>query len=282
MASTPAGTPARPLFTFAAAAGLLLLAGLPLLAAACGTSSGGSSSDGSGGVQALEGKLWTATQIDGVAEVLPAGQFASTAAFKDGAVGGSGAVNSYRAAYTASDDGSIEIKQPASTLMAGPPKANEQERAFFTALTQAQRFEVSGQTLKLYGSGDTLLVTFAETKPVSLTGTTWKATAYNNGKDALVSLVADSEITAVFSEDGKLGGTASINNYSTTYTTGADGAMTIDAQISATEMAGPEELMAQEQAYLAALPQTATYSIQGDHLWLRDADGAAVAQYVAE
>ena len=279
MARIPAGAPAR---TLIAAAGLLLLAGIPLFAAACGTSSSGSGASSSSSVQALEGKLWTATQIDGVAEVLPADQFASTADFKAGTVSGSGAVNSYSGAYTAADDGSLQIEQPASTLMAGPPEANAQEQAFFTALTKTARFEVDGQTLKLFASDDTLLITFAETKPAQLTGTTWKATAYNNGKDALVSLVADSEITAVFAEDGTLGGKASVNTYSTTYKVGDNGTMTIDGQIAATQMAGPEEQMAQEQAYLAALPRTATYTIEGDQLWLRDADGAALAQYVAK
>lgn len=280
MVRIPAGSPVHPILKLAAATGVLLLAGLPFVAAACGTS--GASSGGSGSAAALEGKLWTATQIDGVAEVLPADQAASTATFKGGTVSGSGGVNTYTGKYAASDDGAIEIQQPASTLMSGPPKANEQERAFFTALTAAARFEVTAGTLKLFGDGDKLLITFAETKPVPLTGTTWDALAYNNGKDALVSLAADSKITAVFGEDGTLGGTSGVNSYSTAYTTGADGAMTVDAQIAATQMAGPEELMAQEQAYLAALPKTATYSIEGDQLWLRDAGGAALAHYVAE
>ena len=46
-------------------------------------------------------------------------------------------------------------------------------------------------------------------------------------------------------------------------------------------MAGPDDLMQQEAAYLTALPQSATYSIEGDDLWLRDAEGAALAHYVA-
>ena len=58
--------------------------------------------------------------------------------------------------------------------------------------------------------------------------------------------------------------------------------MTIDEQIISTKMAGPPELMEQEAAYLAALPQTATFTIEGDELWLRDAEGAALAHYVAE
>ena len=40
--------------------------------------------------------------------------------------------------------------------------------------------------------------------------------------------------------------------------------------------------MKQEAAYLAALPTTATYTIEGGELWLRDANGAAVAHYVAK
>jgi len=39
--------------------------------------------------------------------------------------------------------------------------------------------------------------------------------------------------------------------------------------------------MRQEAASLAALPQIATYAIEGGDLWLRDADGAAPAHYVA-
>lgn len=280
MSPTQAGSPAHPLLALAAAAGVILLAGLPLAAAACGTA--GTGADGGGSVAALEGRLWTATQIDGVDEVLPADQSASTATFKDGTVSGSGCVNTYRGDYVASEDGALEIQRPVSTLMAGPPKANQQERAFFTALTAATRFEVTGDTLKLFGPHDELLVTFAYTEPTSLTGTTWSALAYNNGKDALVSLAAGSRITAVFGDDGTLGGSAGVNTYSTTYTAGEDGSMTIAAQIAATEMAGPQGLMAQEQAYLAALPQTATYSIEGDQLWLRDADGAAIAHYAAE
>ena len=57
--------------------------------------------------------------------------------------------------------------------------------------------------------------------------------------------------------------------------------MSIDAQIVSTQMAGPADLMQQEAAYLAALPQTATYTIEGDELWLRDATGAALAHFVA-
>ena len=104
--------------------------------------------------------------------------------------------------------------------------------------------------------------------------------AYNNGKGALQGLAASSAITAKFGSDGSLAGNASINQYSTTYTTSGE-TMSIAAEIVSTQMAGPEELMQQEAAYLAALPQTATFTIEGDELWLRDSSGAALAHYVA-
>jgi len=58
--------------------------------------------------------------------------------------------------------------------------------------------------------------------------------------------------------------------------------MSIAAQIVSTQMAGPADLVQQEAAYLAALPQTATYTIEGDELWLRNSAGAALAHYVAK
>jgi heat shock protein HslJ len=75
-------------------------------------------------------------------------------------------------------------------------------------------------------------------------------------------------------------GNATINHYSTTYTASGS-SLSIAADIVTTKMAGPEKLMRQELAYLAALPKTATYTIEGDELWLRDSTGAAMAHYVA-
>ena len=164
--------------------------------------------------------------------------------------------------------------------MAGPPAAMDQEQAYFGALEKATGFTVSKDSLTLTDDQGAVLVRYEAQQPTALEGTTWDALAYNNGKQALVSLAASSSITAVFGGDGVLSGDASVNTYRTGYTTSGE-TMTIDAAIATTRKAGAEELMRQEAAYLAALPQTATYSIEGDDLWLRDADGAALAHYVA-
>ena len=93
--------------------------------------------------------------------------------------------------------------------------------------------------------------------------------------------MAGTEITAVFAEDGTLSGSAGCNNYTTTYTVDGDN---ITIGMGASTMmfcAEPEGVMDQEAQYLAALETAATYTITGDKLELRTADGALAVSYAA-
>ena len=261
------------------------LVALGLLAASgCSSGAGSSASPSSAGAdnsKALEGKVWKATAISGVTAVLTEKGTEVTAAFDAGKLSGSGGVNRYTATYETQSGDKIKISQPASTLMAGPPKAMAQEQAYFAALTKVTKFAVTADSLTLMDDQGTTLVSYTVVPPTTLEGTEWHALAYNNGKGGLQSLAAASAITAKFGADGSLVGSATVNRYSTTYTTSGD-TMSIDAKIVSTQMGGPADLMQQEAAYLAALPKTATYAIEGDELWLRDASGAALAHYVAK
>ncbi|MGE5230059.1 MAG: META domain-containing protein [Deltaproteobacteria bacterium] len=272
----PARTRRARLAAMLAVAGLA--AAVPLALSACGSDAG----TGDSGVDAaaLGGAVWRAVEIAGVTTA-PAEGAEATATFEGGVVSGSGGVNRYTAAYTTEEPDGITIEQPAATLMAGPEDAMAQEQAYFAALAAAASFAVDGSSLTLMDDQGATLVRFEVAVPTPLAGTAWQALAYNNGKGALQSLAVDSTITAVFGDDGSLSGNASVNQYSTAYSAAGE-EMSIDAQIVTTKMAGPPELMEQEAAYLAALPQTATYTIEGDELWLRDAEGAALAHYVAE
>lgn len=263
---------------------LVIVAGACVMAAlgVAGCASNDESSEEGGGddVTLLESADWQATEIAGQAALSGAEAADVTAVFVAGEMSGSGGVNRYSATYETAADGAITISQAAATLMAGPPAAMEQEQAYFAALEKATGFSVDAESLTLTDDQGAVLAKFVARNPTALQGTTWEALAYNNGKQALVSLEAASSITAVFGDDGSLTGSASVNRYTTGYTTSGE-TMSIDAAIATTKMAGPEELLRQEAAYLAALPQTATYSIEGDDLWLRDADGAALAHYLA-
>jgi heat shock protein HslJ len=265
-----------------AAAGLLSLSLLAV--AGCSSSAGpGASPSSADNSKMLEGKAWKATEIAGVATVLSGKGTEVTAEFSAGALSGSGGVNRYTATYEAKPGDQITISQPAATLMAGSKAAMAQEQAYFAALVKAAKYTVTADSLTLLDDQGATLVRYVVVQPTALQGTEWDALAYNNGKGALESIAAGSRITAAFGADGRLAGNASINSYSTTYQASQSGdGMTIDAKIVSTKMAGPADLMRQEDAYLAALPKTAVYSIEGDELWLRDSTGAALAHYVAK
>jgi len=112
----------------------------------------------------------------------------------------------------------------------------------------------------------------------TLERTDWVCTGYNNGQEAFVSIVADTEITARF-EEGVLSGSAGVNNYNGKYT--VDGAkLSIDSAIASTMIAGEPEAMDQESAYLATLPDVVSYKIQDNILTLYGAGGLRLVTYV--
>jgi heat shock protein HslJ len=116
-------------------------------------------------------------------------------------------------------------------------------------------------------------------QPETLAGSSWNVIGYNNGNQAVVSVLIDTEITANFGHDGMLTGSAGCNDYSAAYTTnGAD--ITI-GPVAATRKfcAEPADLMDQEQQYLAALQTAATCKIEANRLELRAADEALAADF---
>jgi putative lipoprotein len=66
----------------------------------------------------------------------------------DGNVSGAGGVNRFFGGYRVVDD-ALEFGQLASTLMAGPPEAMEQEQRFLAALGGTRRFAVDGDVLTI-------------------------------------------------------------------------------------------------------------------------------------
>jgi heat shock protein HslJ len=199
----------------------------------------------------------------------------------DGQVAGSGGCNRYFASYTV-DGGNLAIGQAGSTMMACEPvEIMEQEAQFLAALGSAATWQVEGDVLTISNAAGAPIIAMQASQPASLTGTTWTATGYNNGREAVVSLVADTTITATFAEDGSLNGSAGCNNFMTSYT--LDGAnITIQPAATTRKLCPGEGVMEQETQFLTALTTAATWSISGNELELRTADGALVAHFVAQ
>lgn len=202
-----------------------------------------------------------------------------TLAFKDGGIAGSAGCNNYFGSYTV-DGSNLTFGMIGSTEMACMDGAiTTQESAYLAALSMVSQYQLDGTNLVLTDKDGNTLLTFTAQIPVSLTGTVWQAIAVNNGREAVVGVLAEAPITAVFGEDGSLSGSGGCNNYNTTYTTDGNN-ITINGQIASTMMACEEAVSTQEAAYLAALPQAATYTITGDRLELRSATGSLLADYM--
>lgn len=96
------------------------------------------------------------------------------------------------------------------------------------------------------------------------------ASMTTDGKDyALEDQVPTMTISAV----GKIAGSASINKYFGTVEVDGKGNVKWPAPFGTTRMAGPENLMNQEIAFLAAIPKTEQISLKGATLTLSSKDG---------
>lgn len=232
----------------------------------------------------LEGVRWVlVTYLNGSGETVAVldGREVTAEFGADGRVGGNAGCNSYFAGYTVDGD-ALTISQAGSTMMAcDPPEVMQQEADFLAALQSAATFSIDGEQLLIANAGGETVLTFQASQPASLTGTNWTATAYNTGTQAVTSLLADTSITAIFTEDGKLNGSAGCNNYMTGYT--LDGSnITIEPPATTRKFcAEPAGIMEQEAAFVKMLPEATTYRISGNQLELRTADGALIASFTA-
>ncbi len=230
---------------------------------------------------ALEGTLW---QLIALADsqgqlIMPVRGSEVTATFQDGQVGGNASCNTYFGSYTV-DGNNLAITMGGMTMMACPEPLMAQEQLFVTNMQSAATYAITADQLQILNADGATVLAFAPLLPTPLTGTNWVAISYNNGRQAVVSVLGGTEITAVFGEDGSLTGSAGCNNYMTSYQVDGN-AMTIEPAATTRMFCGePEGVMEQEAEYLAALTTTATYDIRGDKLELRTADGALVASFV--
>jgi heat shock protein HslJ len=251
------------------------LAVAPLLLVVAATLAGGCGDDA--------GSVADVSSLEGVPWVLSAGidvegweTAAPSASFEDGRVTGSTGCNEYGAPYTV-DGSTLELGQSAQTLIGCPPPASDVESAFVAALEQVAGWRIEDDELVLADADDDELLRFGAAAPIG----SWQATGVLRG-DALTSPIGGTELTATFSENGELDGSAGCSTYRATYTTDK-GAIEIAAPAATKKLCPePEGVMEQEAAYLDALASATRFRIDGKALQLSGADGSRVADFVRE
>jgi heat shock protein HslJ len=221
----------------------------------------------------LEGTAWILKSLGGRT---PAVGTTATLRFDGSHAQGTDGCNRY-SAPVATQGANITIgPRAATTNMACAPDIMKQADGFMAALTSAARYRVSGGELRLLGGDGVLLATFAP-QPQSLSGTSWHATGINNGKEAVVSVLADTSVTISFAKGGKAAGSAGCNNFTSTYQQ-SGGALTFTPAAATRRMCVTPGVMEQEHSFLKALESVATMRMEGDSLELRTKDGALAVE----
>ncbi len=219
-------------------------------------------------VAPLEGIPWvlaSGLDVEGWEEAAP------SATFEGGRVAGSTGCNRYTGPYTL-DGESLHLGPLALTLLACLPPRDAVERAYVAALEQVAGSRVEDCGLVLLDADGEELLRYAS---AALSGK-WVVTAFLRD-DGVSSTLADTEITIVFGDDGMLVGSGGCNVYRAPYAAAA-GVLEIAEPFSTRKAClEPKGVMAQEAAYLAALPKAVRYSIDGGMLHLLTAEETIVA-----
>ena len=247
------------------------VAAMVVLLAACG----GGSSSGS-----LENSAWTLTGVDD--RQVPPGVLATAFFTTDGQVGGTTGCNSFSGLYET--DGSAISIGPLKQTLAGciDPEAQALEGAYLIVLETADSYAAEDDTLELINGGSGISARFDRFE-ADLGGTSWSAVSINTGTEAVRSVVQGTTVTADFQDAGLLAGDGGCNRYATAYRVEGDydvstGQTLQIASISSGGKTCEPEVMEQEEAFFAALGNSANWVIRAGQLELRSSDGALQIQ----
>jgi len=232
----------------------------------------------------LNGTGWTLTGyvVNGTAVPVLTGTKVTIDFGDGGRITGTAGCNRYFASYEVKGT-AITIGPAGSTMMyCGSPGVMEQESAYLALLNQATTITVEGDRLSLSDAKGTRILSFAKTVPPApepLVGTNWTLNSFHTA-DAVSSVIAETTITAIFGDDGRVSGSAGCNRYFAQYNvTGTS--LSIGPAGSTKMFCGTPGMMKQESTFMTLLNQAKTFTIDGDRLSLSDAKGTTILTFSA-
>ena len=247
----------------------LAMGALAFATAAC-SATGGSTSAAGGTGGTIDGITWRLSSFSsaGTSTNTPAG-VAVDALFDTGKVTGTSGCNRYNGPAMVTG-ASIKIGPLASTAMACIGPAADVEKAYLANLANAASFTATADKLTIYDAAGASILVYAAGPANPLVGE-WNVTGYNNGKEAVVSPIAGTTLTATFTED-QVSGSSGCNTYSGGYK--LDGDQVTIGPLASTMKACDQAIMDQETAFLTALQTPSSVEQAGTSITLRDASGA--------
>ena len=196
--------------------------------------------------------------------------------FDDDQVSGDGSCNRYSGPYDTSGGDDLDFGDLVTTMMACLDVVMDQEQLFLYALDSVDSYSIAGTVLEMRSSGE--VVALFEAIPTSLANTEWRLVGLNNGKQGVVSVLADSEISATFTEDGTLAGSSGCNTYRATWEAERE-SIHIGPAMGTKKMCAGEGVMDQEARYLEVLALVRSFRMDATSLEMLDDEGSRQLQF---
>jgi heat shock protein HslJ len=109
--------------------------------------------------------------------------------------------------------------------------------------------------------------------------TNWTLQSYTDNTGILIPVISGSDVTARFSRDGQVSGSAGCNHYAATYTT-RDYDITISGTATTLMACDGPGIMEQESAFLTDLSGAVSFRVTESYLKLYDAGGKPLLVFV--
>lgn len=247
---------------------LALLAIVVSVAACSASAAADETADGSGGE--LQATTWVlrSYNVAGALTLVPDDQFAD-AEFMSQRVRGFAGCNDFDAVYRTG--GRMLLVGPsAQTLMSCGEVADAFQTSYLTLLQQSRFYNVRSDTLTIRGADLAVLLVFDAAPANPLLGS-WIVGSYASAPSTQTAPLPGTELTAVFRLT-KVAGSSGCNTYQGPYTT--NGSVVAIGPLASTRMACPDDVMAQETAFLAALQGVGRVENRGNQLNLTDIKGS--------
>jgi heat shock protein HslJ len=226
----------------------LALAAVAVALSACSSGNAAdATADGAGGE--LQATTWVLDSYDvnGALTIVPPDQYAD-ADFRANRVTGFGGCNDYDAVYV-SNGRSIFIGMPKTTLMSCGEATDAFATTYISLLQASRYYNVRGDTLTIRGADLSIILVFDSAPKNPLLGS-WIVDSLSMAPGNMSIPLAGTELTAVF-RFKTVSGSSGCNTYQGPYTT--NGNVVGIGPLAGTQIACPNDVMAQEQAFLKDL-----------------------------
>jgi heat shock protein HslJ len=115
----------------------------------------------------------------------------------------------------------------------------------------------------------------------NLVESNWVLTTYDDGSGQLANVMPGVEVTALFTTDGRVSGSAGCNDYVSLYNV-EDNSVTISLPaMTRKDCVNPPGIMIQETGFLGDLTTVASYQIKGNELQLLDEEGKVILTFLS-